>query len=245
MTFFENGKLFEYVRVKDDSEMSLPTIEEICKLRKQQNRKDTLEKLGGIRLSGKVHRPHSGLSGKLVWFIDGKDYFREDQDYGKYGTYIGTIKKETAMTKFPHGRLDEYRGRFYEQYTHKHPAVISGDWNDFFESAEVLGQKEAGGRQVYLLELKGKDAPSFTLTLDAETGDIIKLQTTVMIQGTSSQPPVSFQYEDYRDVHGLRIPFRVISSSEHQGDIISEFNNVEIGLDLHDSFFDLKSGENK
>ena len=240
-TYFEGGQSLEYVRVKDDSEMRLPTIEEIQILRDQQGRKNTFEKLGGIRLSGTVRRPHSGLCGKIVWHIDGADFFREDQDYGKFGCYFGALKQETAMTKFPHGRLDVLRGRFFEQELHKHPAVIFGDWNDFFESAEILSQKESGGRKVLRIKLKGKDTPPYTLTLDAETGDIREAQTTVMIRGTSQQPPISFRYEEYRDAHGLRIPFRIISESEHQGNVIYEFDSVETGLDIPEAFFELKS----
>ncbi|MFC2164677.1 serine hydrolase [Acidobacteriota bacterium] len=245
MTYYEGGQRMEYVRLKEDSGQRLPTIEEILILRKQKNRKNTFKKLGGIRLSGTVHRPHSGLSGKIVWHINGLDFFREDQDFGKYGSLQGTIKRGVAMSKSPHGRVDELRGRFYEQEKHRHPAIILGDWNDFFESAEILSQKESEGRKVYLLALKGKDAPSYTLTLDAETGDILKLQTTIMIRGTSSQPPITFRYEDYRDVHGLRIPFRVISESEHQGSIISEFDKLETGLQIQDTLFDLKKEDNE
>lgn len=245
MTYYEGGQSLEYVRAEENSDKRLPTVEEVLTLRKQKSRKNTFDKLGGIRFSGTVHRPHSGLSGKIVWHINGRDFFREDQDYGKYGSLHGTITQGRAMSKSPHGRIDEMRGRFYEQEQHRHPAVIFGDWNDFFESAEVLSQKEIEGRKVYLIELKGKKAPSYTITLDAETGDILKLQTTIMIHGTSQQPPVTFRYEDYRDVHGLRIPFRQISESEHQGNIISEFEKVETKLDIQDSFFDLKSEAKK
>ena len=241
MTYYEGGQSLEYVRLRGDSDKRLPTIEEILALRKQASRKKALKQLRGIRLTGSIHRPHSGLKGEIVWHIKGIDCFREDQEYGKYGSFQGTINKGIALTKYPHGRLDEHRGKFFEQEYHKHPAVIFGDWDDFFDSGEVLSKKEIAGRKVYLVELKGNEAPSFTLTLDAETGDIIKAQTTVMIRGTSQRPPISFQYEDYRDVHGLRIPFRVISESEHQGNIIYEFENAEIGLDIKDSLFDLKS----
>jgi len=245
MTYYEGGQTLEYVRIKDDSQMHLPTIEEIQNLREQQSRKKAFEKLSGIRLSGTVHRPHSGLSGKIVWHIDGRDYFREDQEYGKYGSFHETINLDMAMVKYAHGRIDELRGKFFEQEKHRHPAVIFGDWNDFFQSAEVLGQKDVEGRKSFLLELKGREAPSYRVTLDGETGDIIKAQTTVMIRGTGQQLPISFRYKDYRDVHGLRIPFRVISESEQQGNIIFEFEKFETGLDIQDSFFDLKSGAGK
>lgn len=245
MTYYEGGQRLEYVKLKKDSGQRLPTLEKILIMRKQRSRKNTSAMLGGIRLSGTVHRPHSGLSGKIVWHIKGDGFFREDQDYGKYGSLCGIIKKGIAMVRSPHGRIDELRGRFYEQEKHRHPAVIIGDWNDFFESAEILSQKEVEGRKVYLIELKGDKAPSYTLTLDAETGDILKSQTTILISGTGQQPPLSIRYEDYRDVHGLRIPFRVITESEHQGNVISEFEKIETGLDFQDSLFDLKTKDSE
>jgi hypothetical protein len=53
----------------------------------------------------------------------------------------------------------------------------------------------------------------------------------VLNPGSRMQLPTTFRYEDYREVHGLRIPFRIISSSEFTGKTVLQFKKIEAGLE--------------
>lgn len=52
-------------------------------------------------------------------------------------------------------------------------------------------------------------------------------------------------FEDYRDVEGVKIPFRWRSKAVHPliGTIITCYEKVETHLDLPDNTFDIETGE--
>ncbi len=48
-------------------------------------------------------------------------------------------------------------------------------------------------------------------------------------------------YEDYRVVHGMRIPYRRIESNEATGRTVYDVENVEINLDLNEDTFIIRA----
>jgi len=61
--------------------------------------------------------------------------------------------------------------------------------------------------------------------------------TVIVLQEGGIGIPVTTQYEDYREVHGVRIPFRAISSNEHSGGMTVQYESIEVNLDIDDNFF--------
>jgi hypothetical protein len=76
------------------------------------------------------------------------------------------------------------------------------------------------------------------LYIDAATGDVLKSEAVVIQQGGIAIP-VTTLYEDFREFHGIRIPFREISSNEQTGRSIIQWENIEVNVDVDDGFFTL------
>ena len=94
--------------------------------------------------------------------------------------------------------------------------AIPDDWRDFFDSIRVLNTAELDGSKVYVLKLRRGELPPSTFYVDSGTGDLLKSETIVLGLGGIGTP-VGSRYEDYREVHGVRIPFRLVSSDEESG----------------------------
>jgi len=54
---------------------------------------------------------------------------------------------------------------------------------------------------------------------------------------------VATRYEDYRELHGVRMPLRIISDNERSGRVIAEYEAIEVNLDIDDEFFVLTAPE--
>jgi CubicO group peptidase (beta-lactamase class C family) len=215
----------------------LPTAEEVLRLRRSKETHTIIANMKTFRITGRVKRHQSGAGGNFTWTASGNDRYLQDQDYGDLGYIRQAHAPEIASlsnTIFPYQKL---RGRFYEQSALQHPAAIFGDWNGFYDVITVTGEGEERGRKVYKLRLRRELVPPYTATVDAETGDLLRLDTRWLRPGSSSSMPEIFTFEDYREHRGLRIPYTISSLSPYHGLTVYLLEEIETNLDLADSVF--------
>jgi hypothetical protein len=71
----------------------------------------------------------------------------------------------------------------------------------------------------------------------------VLLSETISIQEGGIGIPVTTQYEDFREVYGLRAHARSITSNEQTGRTIIEDEAIETNIQLDDDFFVLTPPE--
>ena len=233
LTYYQAGKEFEMPRVEGTS---LPTLDEIFTLRDTDSRKDAMDRMGDYKITSTVHSVQSGVRGIISVYVSGTEQYRVDSDYGKYGYSRTAVNGDQAWVDSSFAPFDELHGRFLEQARIGHPAALDGDWRDFFDSIQVLRSDKLEECEVYILRLERNELPPLTIYIDATTGDILKSVMVVLSTGYIGIP-VETIYEDYREVNGVRIPFRIISSNEHSGRTIIQREAVETNLDIDSVFF--------
>jgi hypothetical protein len=62
-----------------------------------------------------------------------------------------------------------------------------------------------------------------------------------MRPGSDAGMAETYVYEDYRGLHGLRIPFKITTINPYHGRIVMQFERLETRLDLDEDFFGLES----
>lgn len=233
LTYYQAGKEYEMPRVAG---ASLPTVDDILALRETDSRDTALNEMGAYRFTGTVYSPQSGVYGTVEVLVSGTDQYRVDSDYGKFGFSRTAVNGNQAWVESSFGPFEELHGTFLEQAKYGHPASDFGDWRDFSDSIEVLRGGEVEGQEVYALRLGHGDLPPATIYVDTTTGDVLETSVVVLQEGGIGIE-VTTQYEDYREVHGVRIPFRTISSNEHSGQAITQYEAIDINLDIEDDVF--------
>ena len=233
LTYYQAGKEYEMPRVAG---ASLPTVDDILALRETDSRDTALNEMGAYRFTGTVYSPQSGVYGTIDVLVSGTDQYRVDSDYGKFGFSRTAVNGNQAWVESSFGPFEELHGTFLEQAKYGHPASDFGDWRDFSDSIEVLRGGEVEGQEVYALRLGHGDLPPATIYVDTTTGDVLETSVVVLQEGGIGIE-VTTQYEDYREVHGVRIPFRTISSNEHSGQAITQYEAIDINLDIEDDVF--------
>ena len=221
---------------------SLPTVEELLALRQTDSRQAALNEMGTYRITGTFRSPQSGVEGTFSMYVSGIDRYRVDSDYGRYGYSRTALNGDQAWVESSFGPFDELHGKLLEQAKRGHPESLDGDWRDFYDSIEVVRADILDGQEVYALELERGDLPSVTIFVDAATGDVPKSIVIAMQEGDIGIP-ITTQYEDYREVHGVRMAFRAISSNEHSGQVVIQGETIEVNLDIDDEFFILTPPE--
>jgi hypothetical protein len=119
------------------------------------------------------------------------------------------------------------------------PSVLFGDWRTYYDAVRVVRAGEFGGRRIYVVRLESAGLPPVIVSVDAETGDVLHEQRTVAIPGGGGLP-MTTTYSDYRDVRGIRVPYRYVESNEQTGRTIYQVESVDVSVALDPDIFTLQ-----
>jgi CubicO group peptidase (beta-lactamase class C family) len=235
LIMYQSGQEYVMPRVVG---AELPTVEQILKMRQADARQTAFKALNTIRLDGKLNIEQSGVIGQFSLYIGSGGQYRVNEDYGKYGSGITAIDGQHARIDSSFGPFEDLDGRMLEKALLDYPANIYCDWRAYYEDIRVTGSQSLNGKPVYTVELKHGDLPLVTLYIDAANGDILKSETYSLQEGGITFP-ITTLYEDYRDIQGVRIAYREISSNEQTGRIITTYEVLTSNAATPPGFFTL------
>jgi outer membrane lipoprotein-sorting protein len=101
---------------------------------------------------------------------------------------------------------------------------------------ELLGKEKAGDRDAYVLRVTPKTGPASRQFFDAETYLLVKSVVTVNVPQLGTALEQTVDLSDYRDVDGVRVPYRTRSVNQVQSLTIT-FTKVEHNTAIEDSAF--------
>jgi CubicO group peptidase (beta-lactamase class C family) len=239
LTMYQAGQEFVLPQIESKA---LPTVAEIMALRDAEGNEAALAAMGNFRIDSTVYSAQSGVTGTVSVYVAGPDKYRVDADYGKYGHSTTVVNGDHAWVESSFAPFQELRGQLLKQAKIGHPYVMTSDWRDCFDSVRVVRADTLDDKEVYVVEMKAGDLPAMTVFVDAVTGDVLLSQTSSIQEGGIGIP-VTTWFEDFGNVHGIRLPSRSIASNEQTGRTIIEDETIETNMQLDDDFFILTSPE--
>jgi len=239
LTLYQSGQEWVLPQIENKR---LPTVDEIMALRDAEGNEAALEAMGNYRIDSTIYSVQSGVNGTVSTYVAGPDKYRVDADYGKYGYSHTVVNGDQAWVESSFGPFRVLRGQLLEQTKRGHPYVMDRDWRDYFDSIKVVRADTLDDKEVYVMELKSGDLPAMTVYVDAVTGDVLLSEVTSMQEGGIGIP-VTTRFENFQEMHGIRIPLRSIATNEESGRTIFEEETIETNIDLDEDFFILTPPE--
>jgi len=234
--FIVNGADYELTRIQDAPAFGLPTIEDLMTLRNSSLGSQLWERVGAIRIEGRVYFENLGVDGPAKALLAGEDRYRLDVSLGRFGKVSTGLDASGAWTASTTGGFKTIEGDALAQARLQHPAVVFQDLRDHFLFVEVVGRTEFNGEQAYVVKASPRDAPVLELTLSAQSGATLKVEGFTFDLENGSVPVVTV-FEDYRDVFGVRMPFRIIEQTPSAGRTLTQYDNVRINVPVDDDSF--------
>jgi len=102
--------------------------------------------------------------------------------------------------------------------------------------AELLGKEKVGDRDAYVLRFTPKTGPVSRQFMDAETYQLVKSVATVNVPQLGASLEQTVELSDYRDVDGVKVPYRTRSVNQVQAVTIT-FEKVEHNKPIDDASF--------
>ena len=232
-----------FTRLADSLDTDLPTLDEVLALRNTDARISAMKAAGGTKVSGKVWVAQAGVHGTLTVYTQGSDRYANHMDFGKFGRIDAIAKGREAWSYNSMRGFDVLKGDELTQALLEHPGAVEGDWNDYFDSVEVVRNDTVNDRPVHVVRLKKGGLPSRTYWIDAEHGDVLRIKL-IAIAG-SIRIPVTITYSDFEELDGIRSAMRVEIKNPASGKMVLTFEKVESGLELGDDVFTLEDPDAK
>ncbi|MBN1190219.1 MAG: serine hydrolase [Dehalococcoidales bacterium] len=235
LTMYQGGLEFVMERVEG---IALPSVEEIMELRRAAGREAAFSKLGTIRLDYGVYVEQSGVKGSMSLYAGEEGLYRIDEDFGKYGAASVASDGEHVRIDSDFNPFEDLHGKRLQYALLSHPITTWGDWRENYDTIRVVRRDTLEDKTVFVVEMTQGDLPLTTVYLDSSTGDIL-MSESYSIQEGGINIPIKTIFEDYREVNGLRLASREVSSNEQSGRVISTFNKMEVNVKTTGDFFTL------
>ena len=103
-------------------------------------------------------------------------------------------------------------------------------------SAKVSGKEKLGDREVYVVTLDPSSGSAVRVYVDAQTYLPVKSVATIDIPQVGRTVEQTTEFQDYREVDGVKVPVRLRSSSSVQ-DFTITFDKIEHNVAVDESLF--------
>ena len=105
-----------------------------------------------------------------------------------------------------------------------------------FPQLAFAGTEQVAGRNAYVLESMLNPGTKQKLYFDTETG--LLLRKVVLTETVLAPIPEQFDFEDYREVQGLKIPFTIrYSAADTYDSSLRKFSEIKLNVPVEDSVF--------
>lgn len=111
------------------------------------------------------------------------------------------------------------------------------NWKVNYKKAEVRGIKKVGEEEAYVVALETENGTSATEYYSTKTFLLLKRDGFSASSTTQRQSPYTVFYSDYREVDGVKLPFKTVNNTISMGDIVTVVRKVKHNVALDDKLF--------
>jgi CubicO group peptidase (beta-lactamase class C family) len=143
------------------------------------------------------------------------------------GTTETVVDDGVVTKKSPGQPNEELHGIFGEESQRYNPLARLRDWRETHPQIHVVGIDQFGDEEVWVLRVDCQFTPPLTRFVSAKRGLLLREEAWVTAKGVGTVP-LSIEYEDYRNVSGVMLPFRLKTESRITGKQVTEISEIRV-----------------
>ncbi len=222
----------------------LPSVEEVIATIERTHNLDRLQEIGAVRLAGTLSFVTRGMEATIESHFD----LTRQRTEINISTMqeISVINDGNVWSYSTTAGASEVEGQLRDQALVNSYAARFGDWTDYFEHVQVLNRTNIDDMSILLVRLVPHEAPESLMFIDESTGHIRHMESLAIIPGLGTVG-ISIDFDDYRDVEGMQLPFRIRANyaTDLLGRIDTQIDEVETGVAVTDEMFKAPTAHEK
>ncbi len=223
---------------------NLPTVKGLMKLFLTAHGTDKLDDLGAFRFSGTINMEKRRMKGEITDLYKGRHRRSMNTSLGNLGEQRLVLRDGKAFSASPMQPPKELAGVQAEQARLGSLGALLSDWRKDYREVKVLYRLDVFGEETFVIRTVPHIGPASTKYVGVGTGMLIAEDRLVQLPGIGLMGTLVL-FEDYRDVEGVKIPFRWKSKAVHPliGTILTQFEEVETHLEVNEDAFEIESSK--
>lgn len=135
---------------------------------------------------------------------------------------------------------DKYTGKRLEDMKLSADFYSMLDWKSKYKAINITRIAKVGNEEAYAVEFQPEKGTKFTEYYSTKTFLMLKRDGVVPSSTSSMEVPYSIRFEDYREVDGVKLPFRQINNTAGNGDVVTIVTSVKHNVAIDDKVFAAK-----
>jgi len=111
------------------------------------------------------------------------------------------------------------------------------NWKTNFKSIEVTNVKKVGDEEAYVVTFTPNKGSVYTEYYSTKTFLLLKREGTISSSTSEQKIPYTVEFSDYRDVDGIKLPFKQTNNNIGNGNIVITTKSVKHNVKLSDKLF--------
>ena len=111
------------------------------------------------------------------------------------------------------------------------------DWKSKYKTITVKRIAKVGDEDAYAVEFEPEKGTKFTEYYSTKTFLVLKREGVVPSSTSSQSLPYTIVYSDYRDVDGVKLPFKQVNNTSSNGDVVTIVTSVKHNVSVDSKLF--------
>jgi CubicO group peptidase (beta-lactamase class C family) len=111
------------------------------------------------------------------------------------------------------------------------------NWKANYKKIEVTGTAKVGDEDAYIVSFESEKGTAFKEYYSTKTFLLLKREGVVPSSTSQAQLPYTTTYSNYRDVDGVKFPFKTVSVTPSNGTVVTTLKSVKNNAPVDDKIF--------
>jgi CubicO group peptidase (beta-lactamase class C family) len=177
----------------------------------------------------------------------GRSYSKAPNKSASETTFIALDKKIATEWQFFDGAMGadlvsfgppaNYSGKQLEDVRLSADFYGPLDWKVNYKKIEITGTAKVAGEDAYVVAFEPEKGTAFKEYYSTGTFLLLKHDGLISSSTSSQQIPFSVLYSDYREVDGVKLPFKTVNNNIGYGIIVTVITSVKHNVPVDDKLF--------
>jgi hypothetical protein len=226
-----DAELFHGQRVIPASDW--PSIDKLMAFRKEKQGGERIDALKKLEMKGQLKVGANQIDNVVVAVGSDRAIRRLNLPVGLETITVNgdRVKKEIAGQP-----AEDQTGVFHDQALRISPLARVRDWRETFTSMQVAGKDKIRNDEVWIVRLECKFLPPITRYVSVNSGLLVREDAWITAKGVGTVPYI-LRFDDYREVAGVKMPFRLSTESAVTGRQVMQFTEAKPNPDIDEGSF--------
>lgn len=232
---------FKKTETKSENKVNITVDELMSKVIEATGGEANWRKINSRITIGDINMIHQGIKGTTKSYVKAPNKSASETTMTALGKviakgfdYFDGANGEEIYTFMPTSKLS---GKQLEDTKLNADFYSLLNWKQNYKTAEIKGVEKVGDEDCYVVEFTPEKGTKVTEFYSTKTFLQMKRRGVVSSSTSNQQLPYTITYSDYREVDGIKLPFKIINNSISMGDIETVVKSYQHNVPIEDKIF--------